>query len=98
MVPAAPLLPTMLPARPAVVHGDTPDVVVGGEVELVDGLEDVLTDDPLVDEGDPVVVGDDDVDEHAPRTTPQHKPPATKAFRHVLIPMDSLSSSAPVGG
>ena len=78
MVPAAPLLPTRLPARPAVVHGAVTDTVVVGEVEPLGELEDVVVDDPLVDVGDEVVVEDDDEDEQAPRTAPHSKPPATK--------------------
>ena len=93
MVPAAPLLPTMLPARPAVAHADVPEVVVVGDVEGGGELEDVLADDPLVDVGDEVVVGDDDVDEQAPNTVPHSKPPTIRVLRHMLIPTSSLSSA-----
>jgi hypothetical protein len=92
MVPAAPLLPAMLPARPAVAHADVPEAVVGGAVEGVGELEDVLADDPLVDVGDEVVVGADDVDEQAPNTVPHSKPPTNNVLRHMLIPSSSLSS------
>lgn len=85
MVPAAPLLPAMLPARPAVAHADVPEIVVVGDVEPVGELEDVLADDPLVDVGDEVVVGDDDVDEQAPNTAPHTNPPTIKALRRMLI-------------
>jgi len=98
MVPAAPLLPTMLPARPAVAHGDVPDIVVVVEVETVGELEDVVVDDPLVDVGDEVVVEDDDEDEQAPRTAPHSKPPTTKVLRHMLVPTSTPSFGARAGG
>lgn len=98
MVPAAPLLPTRLPARPAVVHGGVTDTVVVGEVEPLGELEDVVVDDPLVDVGDEVVVEDDDEDEQAPRTAPHSKPPATKLLRHMLVPTSTPSFGARAGG
>jgi hypothetical protein len=91
MVPAAPLLPAMLPARPAVAHGDVPELVVVGDVEPVGELEVVLAGAPVVGVGDEVVVGEDDVDEQAANAAPHSKPPTIRALRHMLIPKSSLS-------
>src|ERR1035438_8308071 len=81
MVPAAPLLPTIDPTRPAVVHRVGPvEVVDGAGLEVVDGagVVDEVDGIPLLDVGPAVVDDDDDPEEHAPSAAPPIASPATR--------------------
>src|ERR1019366_10022871 len=81
MVPAAPLLPTIDPTRPAVAHRVGPvEVVDGAGVEVVDGawVVDEFDGIPLVDVRPAVVDDDDDPEEHAPSSAPPIASPAIR--------------------
>lgn len=75
MVPAAPLLPTIDPTSLAVAHRTAPaEVVDEADAEVVDEVDGV----PLVEVGAPVVVEDDDPEEHAPTSAPPMANPAAR--------------------